>query len=63
MEEDGCYFVALCLQTDFDDIVFPVSFHTKDHKEALKLVRCITDGDPRKRLLFADPNDYKGFLE
>lgn len=56
-EENGTYFVALCLDIDdydFERQIFPVSFHTKSYKEALTLVTCITDGDPRKRLMYAD---------
>lgn len=57
MEEDGTYFVAMCLDLDdwdFEKQIFPVSFHTKDYKKALILVNCIIGGDPRKRLMFAD---------
>lgn len=56
-EENGTYFVAMMLDLedeDFDPQVFPVCFSTTDYKEALRLVRCITPGDPRKRLMFAD---------
>lgn len=66
IEEDGTYFVALCLDLDdwdFEKQIFPVSFHTKDYKEALKLVGCITDGDPRKRLMFADTETLFFFNE
>jgi hypothetical protein len=59
MEEDGTYFVAMMLDLEdegFEPDIFPVCFHTKDYKEALTLTRCITDGDPRKRVMFADTN-------
>ena len=55
VEENGTYFVGMSFETEDDDeIVFPVMFHTKNYKEALTLTRCITDGDPRKRVMFAD---------
>ena len=37
-----------------EEIIFPVKFHTKNYKEALTLTRCITNGDPKKRVMFAD---------
>ena len=55
VEENGTYFVGMSLETEDDEeIVFPVMFHTKNYKEALTLTRCITSGDPRKRVMFAD---------
>lgn len=51
------YFVGMCLETEDDDIIFPVMFNTKDYKEALILATCITDGDPRKRVMYADINE------
>lgn len=57
VEENGTYFVAMMLDLEdeaFDPQIFPVCFNTADYKEALKLVQCITSGDPRKRLMFAD---------
>lgn len=55
VEENGTYFVGMSLETEDDEeIVFPVMFHTKNYKEALTLTRCITGGDPRKRVMFAD---------
>jgi len=53
-EENGTYFVGMLLETEDDEIIFPVRFHTKNYKEALILTRCITEGDPRKRVMFAD---------
>jgi hypothetical protein len=53
-EENGTYFVGMLLETEGDEIIFPVKFHTKNYKEALTLTRCITAGDPRKRVMFAD---------
>jgi hypothetical protein len=44
----------MAFEMEDDEIVFPVMFHTKNYKEALTLTRCITDGDPRKRVMFAD---------
>jgi hypothetical protein len=59
VEENGTYFVGMCFEMEDDEIVFPVMFHTKNYKEALTLTRCITDGDPRKRVMFADiDEDY-----
>lgn len=58
-DENGTYFVAMMLDLEderFDPDVFPVCFNTTDYKQALRLVRCITPGDPRKRLMFADTN-------
>ena len=58
VEENGTYFVGMSFETEEDDeIVFPVMFHTKNYKEALILTRCITPGDPRKRVMFADINE------
>ena len=59
-EENGTYFVGMRLETEDDDeIVFPVMFYTKDYKEALILATCITAGDPRKRVMYADiSEDY-----
>jgi hypothetical protein len=54
IEENGTYFVGMSLETEEDEIIFPVKFHTKDYSEALKLTRCIAPGDPRKRVMFAD---------
>ena len=55
MVENGTYFVGMSFETEEnEEIVFPVMFHTKNYKEALTLTRCITDGDPRKRVMFAD---------
>lgn len=51
------YFVGMCLETEDDDIIFPVMFNTKNYKEALILATCITDGDPRKRVMYADINE------
>ena len=53
-EENGTYFVGMLLETEEEEIFFPVKFHTKNYKEALMLTRCITSGDPRKRVMFAD---------
>ena len=53
-EENGTYFVGMALETEEDELIFPVKFHTKSYKEALILTRCITSGDPRKRVMFAD---------
>lgn len=53
-EENGTYFVGMLLETEEEEILFPVKFHTKNYKEALMLTRCITSGDPRKRVMFAD---------
>ena len=53
-EENGTYFVGMLLETEEDEILFPVKFHTKNYNEALMLTRCITSGDPRKRVMFAD---------
>lgn len=59
VEENGTYFVGMCLETDDEDILFPVMFHTKDYKEALILATCISPGDPRKRVMYADiSEDY-----
>lgn len=57
VEENGTYFVGMCLETEDDELIFPLKFHTKDYKKALTLTRCIVDGDPRKRVMFADIND------
>ena len=55
VEENGTYFVGMLLETEDDDeIIFPVKFHTKNYNEALTLTRCITPGDPRKRVMFAE---------
>ena len=53
-EENGTYFVGMLLETGEEEVLFPVKFHTKKYKEALTLTRCITSGDPRKRVMFAD---------
>ena len=59
VEENGTYFVGMCLETEDEDILFPVMFHTKDYKEALILATCISAGDPRKRVMYADiSEDY-----
>lgn len=57
VEENGTYFVGMCLETEMEDIIFPVMFHTKDYNKALKLASCIADGDPRKRVMYADINE------
>lgn len=54
VEENGTYFVGMLLETEEEEILFPVKFHTKNYNEALTLTRCITAGDPRKRVMFAD---------
>jgi hypothetical protein len=55
VEENGTYFVGMALETGEDEeIIFPLRFHTKNYNEALRLTRCITSGDPRKRVMFAD---------
>ena len=54
VEENGTYFVGMAFEMEDDEIIFPVMFHTKNYKEALTLTRCITNGDPRKRVMFAD---------
>jgi hypothetical protein len=53
-EENGTYFVGMLLETEEEEILFPVKFHTKNYNEALRLTRCITPGDPRKRVMFAE---------
>jgi hypothetical protein len=53
VEENGTYFVGMLLETEDDEIVFPVKFRTKNYNEALILTRCITPGDPRKKVMFA----------
>ena len=53
-EENGTYFVGMLHETGEDELIFPVKFHTKSYREALILTRCITSGDPRKRVMFAD---------
>lgn len=57
VEENGTYFVGMCLETEDEDILFPVMFYTKDYKEALILATCIAEGDPRKRVMYADINE------
>ena len=57
VEENGTYFVGMAFEMEDDEIIFPVVFHTKNYKEALILTRCITNGDPRKRVMFADMNE------
>ena len=57
VEENGTYFVGMAFEMDDDELIFPVVFHTKNYKEALTLTRCITNGDPRKRVMFADMNE------
>lgn len=60
MKEDGSYFVAIAYDhgEDFEDIeIFPVWFNTTSYDEALKLVTCIVDGNPKKRLM------YTGFAD
>jgi hypothetical protein len=57
VEENGMYFVGMCLETEDDDVIFPVMFNTKNYKEALILASCIADGDPRKRVMYADINE------
>ena len=57
IEDKGVYFVGILLETEDDEVIFPVKFHTKDYKEALTLASCIADGDPRKRVMFADIDD------
>ena len=54
VEENGTYFVGIALEIEDEEIIFPVKFHTKNYKEALTLTQCITGGDPRKRVMFAD---------
>jgi hypothetical protein len=56
-EENGCYFVGMCVETEEDEVLFPLKFHTKDYQEALILTTCIVDGDPRKRVMYADINE------
>lgn len=56
-EENGVYFVGMLLETEEEEILFPVKFHTKNYSEALMLTRCIVGGDPRKRVMFADIDD------
>ena len=51
------YFVGMCLETEEDDVIFPVMFNTKNYKEALIRASCIADGDPRKRVMYADINE------
>jgi hypothetical protein len=59
VEEHGAYFVGMCIEMDDENIVFPIKFQTKDYKEALILASCIADGDPRKRVMYADiDEDY-----
>jgi hypothetical protein len=55
-DEKGTYFVGMLLESEDgdEDILFPVSFSTKDYKEVLKLTRCISSGDPRKLVMFAE---------
>jgi len=57
MVENGTYFVGIALEIEDEEIIFPVKFHTKNYKEALTLTRCITAGDPKKRVMFADINE------
>ena len=57
VEENGTYFVGMAFEMEDDEIIFPVVFHTKNYKESLILTRCITNGDPRKRVMFADMNE------
>lgn len=63
IEEKGVYFVGILLETEDDEIIFPVKFHTKNYKEALTLAACIADGDPRKRVMFADIEEYGDEIE
>ena len=59
VEENGTYFVGMCLEKEDEDILFPIMFHTKDYKKALILTTCIAPGDPRKRVMYADiSEDY-----
>ena len=59
VEENGRYFVGMCLAEEDEDIYFPVIFHTKNYNEALLLTTCIAEGDPRKRVMYADiSEDY-----
>ena len=57
IEENGIYFVGMAVETEEDEIIFPVKFNTKSYKDALVLTRCITSGDPRKRVMFANVDE------
>lgn len=57
VEQNGVYFVGMMIETEEDETVFPVKFHTKNYKEALILTRCITEGDPRKRVMFIEMDE------
>ena len=57
IEENGIYFVGMAVETEEDEIIFQVKFNTKSYKEALVLTRCITSGDPRKRVMFANVDE------
>ena len=55
MEDEGSYFVAMAYDhgEDFEDIeIFPVWFNTINYREALKLVTCIVEGNPKNRLMY-----------
>jgi hypothetical protein len=57
VEKNGVYFVGIAFESKDEEIVFPVMFNTQNYKEALTLTRCITDGDPRIRVMFAHKNE------
>jgi hypothetical protein len=59
-EENGTYFVGMCLEREDEEILFPVTFHTKNYNEVLTLVQCIAPGDPRRRVMYADTNNLFG---
>ena len=54
-EEKGTFFVGMCLeQENGNHELFPLTFHSKNYQDVCTLVRCVTPGDPRKRIMYAD---------
>ena len=57
-KDNASYFIVMRVDSeDEDPIFFPVKFTTEDYKEVLVLASCIAEGDPRKRVMYADITD------
>lgn len=54
LKDNECFFIAASASGDGYDIVMPIKFHTRDYDEAIRLVRCINDTFPEKKLLITD---------
>lgn len=54
LKDNECFFIAVSAEGNGYDVIMPIKFHTRNYDEAIRLVRCINDTSPEKKLFITD---------